>query len=371
MTTDVLRLQGNYLIQANTNKYGLSTGGTITLDVGSQNGGTTNTGTVYINGNLVVYGQQTTLNTTDSAIKDNVITLNSGELALTNSNGMVTKGQSGLKIARGRVGNVDADQYAAFLVWNDQRPWQGTGAISQIQGTWEFRTGATGRPQYSAIKINAIRIDENSASTAGSGAGQGTRLNIFGSDNPTSVMSVSGTNNYASRVTDPDDIPNKAYVDSLVINANPISEKLVVGKSYVTLVDSFNDGVTSQILGVLNGDPSQRTSITTGTVVMRISEGVAEFKGIQFVDNQILPVGANRNLRLKTAGTGQIVFEAPMIFQTGNTPVPGVGETGLYVGEQGGGGTGVFFVKKDLLGVTTQDEFVSRKKALIYSIIFG
>jgi hypothetical protein len=367
MTTDVLRLQGNYLIQTNVNVSGVSAGGTLTLDVGSQNG--ISTGTVFVNGNLVVRGTQTTINTTDAAIRDNIITLNAGE-ASSAVNGAVSLGTSGIKISRGRAG-ADQDQFAAFFIYNDTRSWQGTGAISSIQGLWELRTGVTGRPQYSALKLNAIRIDENSASTSGAGAGQGARLNIFGSDNPTSVISVSGTNNYASRVTDPDDIPNKAYVDNLLVSTQATAERVVIGNSYITLKDTFNDGVTSEAIVVLNGDPEERLSITTGTQVMRLTPEVAQFAGVQFIGNQIGPVNNNTDLNLKATGTGQIVLESPLLFQSGSEPTPGIGETGLFVGESSGGGTGVYFKKRDLLGNITQDEFTSRKKALIYSIIFG
>lgn len=368
MTVDVIRLQGDYLIQTRVNASGISSGGNLTLDVGSQSG--VSTGTVFINGNLVVRGTQTSVETIDSKVKDNTITLNAGEMTAAN-NGAVTAGTAGLKISRGRLGQ-DQDQFAAFLEWNDNRTWQGTGAISNIRGVWEFRQGRTGRPQYSAIRINAIRIDENSASTAGSGAGQGTRLNIFGSDNPTSVLSVSGTNNYESRVTDPDDIPNKAYVDSLVISSQTNAQGLVYGKSYLKLIDQFTDGRTSEIVAVLNsGDPTERLNITTGTTVMRLTPTIAQFANIQFVDNQIKPVQANDDLILGIDGSGQIILAGPLLFQSSTVPDPGVGETGLYVGPEGGGGTGVYYRKRDLLGNATQDEFVSRKKSLIYSIIFS
>lgn len=379
MTVDVLRLQGDYIIQTQSNQVGISSGGNITLDVGSSNG--VNTGTVFINGNLIVYGNQTSLNTIDASIKDRTITLNSGDPnisangGITGSNGNQT---SGLKIARGKGINVngqlvgqDQDQYAAFFEWNDANHWQGTGAISTIQGLWEFRVGRSGRPQYSGIKINAIRIDENSASTSGAGAGQGTRLNIFGSDNPTSVISVSGTANYESRVTDKDDIPNKAYVDLAVTSVQQVTSKIVLGNSYVTLHDFYNDGVTSEVIAVLDGNPTERLTITTGTIAMRLTPSVAQFQDIQFSSNEIDSVGPNQDLKLTANGTGQVIINRPLMLTTGHTPVPAVGQTGLYVHAPGSGGTGVFFQAKDLNGTVRQDEFMGRKRALVYSIIFG
>jgi hypothetical protein len=367
MTTDVLRLQGDYLIQTKVNSDGDSAGGTITFDLGSESGNST--GTVYVNGNLIVRGVQTTLNSTDSAIKDTTITLNAGEpTALIPK---VTKGTSGLKISRGLAGR-NQDQFAAFFEYNDAANWHGTGVLSAVQGVWEFRTGKTGRPQYSAIKVNAIRIDERSACTIGGGAGQNTRLNIFGSDNPTSVLSVAGTNNYELRVTDDDDIPNKKYVDLRYINAQTTAQRLVVGNTYVTTTDVLHDtSVGSQIIAVLDGDPTERLNITTGTVVMRLTPTVSQFSKIQFVDTQIIPNSTNTNLTLSTYGTGQLIMDGPFLIQEGNIPTPSVGQLGLYTSDMAGGGTGVFFKKKDTLGNTTQDEFVSRKKAMIYSIIFG
>jgi hypothetical protein len=371
MTIDVLRLPGDYKIVTQTTSSGGSTGGSITLDVGSRSGGSV--GTVYVNGNLVVYGTQTNLVTTDSNITDRTITLNSGETSPATNGGItgsLGNQTSGLKISRGRLG-LDQDQFAAFLEWNEAAHWQGTGAISNVVGLWEFRIGRSGNPRYGGIKINAIRIDENSASTSGSGVGQGARLNIFGSDNPTAVMSVSGTNNYESRVTNDDDIPNKKYVDNLLNQVQASTSKLVVGNSYVTLQDQFADGAVSEVVAVLDGDPTERLSITTGTVAMRLTASTAQFQGIQFSNNVIDSVGPNQDLILTANGFGQIRLSRPILFSRGDVPTPAAGETGLYAAVPGGGGTGMYFKSKDLTGNETTDEFMSRKKALVYSIIFG
>jgi hypothetical protein len=368
--TDVLRVQGDYKIIT-------APAGTITLDTSIDAGSGVTTGTVIITGDLLVRGAtQFGVSTTvveDTNVTDRVVTLNFGETggAIQNRGNITGDGYSGIKIARGNVAIPNRNDYAAFIEWNDNATWQGTGAVSNVEGLFEFRVGKT-NPSYSAIKINAIRIDPASAPTAGAGAGQGPRLNIFGSDNPTAVISVAGTNNYAARVTDPDDIPNKAYVDQVLIGGPDTVENLVVGKSYVKIIDSFTNAVPSAIIGVLNGDPSESktSAVLTGTTVMRITESVAQFSGIQFVDNEILPTRQDTNLRLAADGTGQIVLAAPLLFENDTVPRPSQGQTGIYVGDPGGGGTGVYFVSSSTLGVITSDEFVSRKKALIYSLIF-
>ena len=62
---------------------------------------TIDTTLVTITGNLVVEGTQTTLETVDTAIKDNIIVLNSGE-----TGAGITLGQSGILIDRGSEADV-------------------------------------------------------------------------------------------------------------------------------------------------------------------------------------------------------------------------------------------------------------------------
>ena len=62
---------------------------------------TIDTTLVTITGNLVVEGTQTTLETVDTAIRDNIIVLNSGE-----TGAGITLGQSGILIDRGSEANV-------------------------------------------------------------------------------------------------------------------------------------------------------------------------------------------------------------------------------------------------------------------------
>lgn len=369
MTTDVLRLQGDYLVRTQTNSNGNSTGGTITFDLGSE---TSNTGTVVIKGNLDVKGITTQFESVNVKTSATIILLNSGDIGVGGGYGVSNTGISGIQIARGKTGTIDDPDNSAYIEWNENVTWSGGVPLSAIPGEFEFRRGTwDGSPLYSAIKINAIRMPvESGADGPFSQIGGGPRLNIFGSDNPHSVLSVHGTDNYASRVTDDDDIPNKYYVDHAIAVGIFNAESVIDGKSFIKIIDNYKDSLTSQIIGVLDGDPAERTTITTGTVVMRITTNVAQFSGVEFIANQIQPVGANTDLRLATNGTGQITIAAPLIFESNTTPQPGSGQTGLYTNNPGGGGTGIYYVNSSTLGSLTSDEFVSRKKALVFSIIF-
>ena len=95
---------GNY-------KVSVQTGGTIYLDTGLD------TGTVEISGNLLVRGDQTTVNTAQLDIEDNIITLNSGE-----TGAGITLNDAGIRINRGTLPDTffkyDED-VAGFIAINE------------------------------------------------------------------------------------------------------------------------------------------------------------------------------------------------------------------------------------------------------------
>lgn len=374
MTADVNRIQGTYKIQ-NVDSFGVVTDILVVDTTGSSYPvvGNPTSSTVVITGNLVVVGTKTQTSSTEVTIKDPTILLNQGNTAFAAGEYL-----GGIKISRD---SSDTDANAAFVQWNNDAVWHATGVLGQVNGLYEFRQGIPGvtpNPVFSAIKINAIRMPKFDPILGQPEGGYSyidtiakPRLNIFGSDNPDAVMSVKGTINYRSNVTDPDDIPNKDYVDNAIATQVTDAKNVVVGKSYITINDKLEDSASfSQIIGVLDGDPVVKPNPTTGTVVLRVTTSTALLSRMQFLDNQISPVRTNANLILSANGTGQIVASSPLLFQTGIVPTPSSGQTGLYSQNPGSGGTGMYYVNSSTGGVVTQDEFVSRKKALIFSLIF-
>lgn len=82
---------------------------------------TIDTTDVFITGNLIVLGANTTVSTTNTNIKDNIITLNSGEVGAG-----VTLGNAGISVDRGVSTDVN-------LIWNDTtETWQ----ISDVTGNY-------------------------------------------------------------------------------------------------------------------------------------------------------------------------------------------------------------------------------------------
>jgi hypothetical protein len=333
MTTNVVRTAGNYQIQTPDN-------GQIILDTG------VNTGTVTITGSLNVKGTTTVIQATNATIKDNLLTLNAGE-----TNSYVTLGTSGIVVDRGNNANLNN---AASLLFNDSIGADGftwhTTDISE-RGIFEFRVAGN----VSAIKINAIRIDETTAPRVGGYP----RLNLFGSDNPGTVLSVAGTNSYESRIIDKDDIPNKAYVDAKVENA--------ASSANISRVFQGNTSLNINDISV-TGQPSNMTlQFTPGLNSVVFTDANISFPGLIFTQNAISARGTNSDIYLQPAGTGGIYVSQNLRLVNQSTPaVATTNTTALYAtGTVGAGGTGIYYVNS-----ATSGEFISRKKAIIYGLIF-
>jgi hypothetical protein len=159
----------------------VQSGGNITLDTGVANG------LVTVTGNLVVLGSQTQVSSTDLNLKDNLITLNIGE-----SGAGITLNKSGLQMDRGSLPD-------ALFTFDETVTWADPISATTITGGFTL-TNASGTLQ--GLRINSI-------STGGG--------DLYLINSGTGVISVTGTNNYETQITDDDDIPNKKYVDDTII----------------------------------------------------------------------------------------------------------------------------------------------------------
>ncbi len=337
-TVNILKVPYDYQI--------LAKNGGIVLD--AYNDGTLHAatpGTVTVYGDLNVIGDTTYVSTTNTNVVDNIIFLNSGE-----SNGYVTRGYAGLAISRGDLSTLTN---AATLLYNDTFYWT-TGTIStSTRGIWEFSRGDGVSLQSSAIRINGIRM------------GAGSRLNIFGQENPNSVLNVSGTIDYENNVVDDDDIPNKRYVDQRVYSGTDLAKRLVVGGTSVTLKDP----------GVLITDPyyenPAEVEIALGTstnVVFSLRQTNAAIQGLQILDTNISVQSgrASNNLRITPYTTGTVEIASALSLANINPPNVKPLHTNVYsTSTVGGGGTGIYFVNTQ-----QADELISRRRAIIYSLIF-
>ena len=327
MTTDVLRLPGDYRIEANS-----TSSASVTID----------SPLTIITGQLNILGDSTTITSTNTNIVDNILVINSGE-----TNNYVTLGTSGILIARG---NNDDPANAATVLYNDDLMADGLWTVNTVttRGIFEFSVAS----QSSAIRVNAIRV--------GSGV---DKLNMLGTDNQLSVISVAGTHNYEDQILDDDDIPNKKYVDSALYSGTETARKLKVGNSFVEINDSAVD----------IGDPYFSTSdrlfvsLSTDTnVVFKLEGSEARIQGLTINNNTIQVNSTDIDLALDPSGTGAILIKSAMKLLNSPAPDATAFQTGVYsTSTVGGGGTGVYYVNS-----VDTDEFVSRRRSIIYGIIF-
>jgi hypothetical protein len=379
MTTEVLNVTGAYLLRAR--------GGVITLQpqiptLNTATGLTTYAqGTVVINGNLDVKGQTTTIESQNATIKDNIIVLNSGEL-----NNFVSLGKSGLKIARGPQGQ-DSDSQAAFLQYNDAVDNSGyTWHLpdgNNRHGIWEFKGEQN---LISAIRVNAIRIDPSSAY---SGSNNHPRLSVFGNDNANAIISVAGTVGYATNIgyvnPDPDDIPNVQWVQNWTQIAQQTPQNIRRLQQLNSSVLLTDNGIDAPDVKINLGGPNIRFTFK--------ADGELRMDGL----NSSLSIIDSAIQAVATTSTSQALFlgasgDAPiwnLNYQVldnstyGNAYWTAVksalpsGATALYSSATNvvtGGGTNLFFVNKNNQtngsGEIIPEELVSRRRALVYAIVF-
>lgn len=333
MTTDVLKVSGNYVISATDGGMLINVTNTTTTYV-------PNAGTLRIIGNVDIIGQTTNIESVNSVIKDNIIVLNSGEI-----NDYVTAGTSGILIARGQSDNPDR---AATILYNDDTGWTNSNNTATT-GLFEFASSGT----ISAIRVDGIRIDPFSAS-----------LNVLGAENPNAVIDVVGTVDYEAHVLHDDDIPNKRYVDLAVYTGSDSAKRIQVGDTFMRIADDsvlFSDpfyGPSSKIWATIN---------TSSNVVFRLEGTEAQLQGLTINGAAIQVNSPTQDLTLQPQAGKLVVVESPLALGTILTaPDAAPNQTALYYSAvPGGGGTGIFYVNSN-----QSDELVSRRRAIIYGIIF-
>jgi hypothetical protein len=193
------------------------------------------------------------------------------------------------------------------------------------------------------------------------------RFNFFGNENPTAVLSVAGTANYSSRVTHPDDIPNKKYVDlAVTLNAGGSVSAVSNSGTYIKLIPEPVYGVASEIIGVIDGDFNDNaTVLTTGTLVFGFGKNYGIIGNFSFTGTSINVTQSNGSLYLKPNGTGRVITTASLVLGYASSATVVASQVGLRASSNGAGASGVYFNSTSASG-----ELVSQRRALIYSLLF-
>lgn len=348
-----LNVDGDY-------KISVTDGGNLTLDTGSAEG------KVIITGDLEVRGDQTIVNTSTMTIEDRIITIN--------QNGS-SGGQIALVDGTRRAGiEVDRGGNDVYWLFNEDINTEATGP-----GAWVGLDG-----QGNVIGIRTTAID-----TAGA------ELNLIGQGS--NVVTVQGTNNYHKQIFEYDG-------DNVDFTASPIlkvdqHDTLITAKAVVDYLDGFfvgrfqprieNDNSFVAVHDTDSGDDVSAIEFTIdGTTAANFFNDRTELQHLLIQDTTIKVTSEDNDLILSAPGIGSVRVDDTLLL----TPVPHEGDDGtggpggsnqgidadtenpdpptegvkIYNKPEGPAGTGIYFVNSE----TTQDELVSKKKALLYSMIF-
>lgn len=366
------RIDGDYRLT-------VEPGGSITLDTGVSDG------SVIITGDLIVQGEQTTVNTSQLSIEDKIITLN----RLESGAGGVQDSVSGIEIERGDDPNV-------YWIY-DERIQVGPGS-NPIAGGFVGRRGGTDSAGTTLLGIQTSGIDTSGA-------------NLYLINQGNGIVTVEGVEYYQERLFQYDQeaqTPPSNNIDFTAPTVVKAPYGLVNAKGVADYVNSFfagryQDRIESGAIDVsyvavhdkeeFPGIQSSQVEFgIDGIVAARFFNNRAELQHIRFQDTAIETTSSNADLILAAPGVGSVRIDdtlqispqpylddisqgqdadtdnpdRPTDYFPKTEPTSPVDGVKIYNKDQQGGDTGIYFVNSN----DNRDELVSRNRALLFSMIF-
>jgi hypothetical protein len=312
--------QSNYRLQT-------ATGGTITLDTG------TDVGTVIVTGDLVVQGETTTVNTTNLAIEDNIIVLNKNQTGAGITLASPISGRSGVEINRG---NNPAGQF----LFDENVNHYDYPNTTNVGGTFVLKTNDG---KKAGLQVATIVND-------------GASNLVFDMQASSGVLSVANSTNYHLRVTNDNAIPNWRTILNYVAASNGVA---TVDRMYfppgATLgaedskVQAFNTNIQFYV-----GQQIRATISPVGVSVNNINLFTDTITNTS--SNSLVLAAINNNVKV----------DAVLNLSDQNLdPAVVSGVTKLYSRPTvGPGNSGLFFKN-----VNISDELVSKNRAVLLSIL--
>jgi hypothetical protein len=313
--------QSNYRLQTQS-------GGTITLDTGVA------VGTVVVTGNLDVKGTTTTVESSNTTVKDNILQLNHGQTG-SGISGTLDY-QSGIEVERGSYS-------AAQILFNEQLTHYNSVTSSNLSGTFVLKTA--------------------------DGTLEGLRLSTIGNDGASDfvidmqsgahAILIANSPNYNTYVTQDNHIINKKYLTNYVAANNGLA---VVDRVYYpgtgpsssanSLMQAYSTDIEFSINQVLKATISA-AGLTVNNV--NLSGNTLTNTSTSPADNLII-----------TAGTNNVEVNAILnLDDQSSTPASTSGKTKIYSSATAGPGkTGLY-----ITNVNTSDELISKNRAVLYSIL--
>jgi len=310
---------GDYKLQ-------VQSGGNIILDTQST------TGTVTVIGNLDVKGTTTFVESTNTEIKDNILQLNYGQTGsgISSANSY----QAGIEIERGSLS-------AAQFLFNEQIPHYNPVNSSEVNGSFVMKT-IDG--QLSGLQLRTIATD-------------GTSDFVFDMQNSNYALLIANSTSYETKVTQDNHIINRKYLYNYVAASNGIAtvdriytpQNAAFGSEY-SKIQAFNTSISMYI---------------AGTTIATISAGGLTVSDLNFYGDTITNNSVSANLVLAAANNNVEVNAILNLDDQSSTPSQQSGRTKLYSKAAAGpGNTGLY-----ISNVTTQDELISKNRAVLLSIL--
>jgi hypothetical protein len=317
----------------------VQSGGTITLDVG------VSPGVVVITGDLNVKGTTTTVESSNTTIKDNILTLNYGE-----THQYVTLGTAGIRIDRGDTLNPGSFK-DALLIFDEDVDHYDPVSLTSVAGTFVLKTSDN---NLSGIQVASIGTANNDL--------------VFDMQNSSYKLRIANSTGYELLVTDDNDITTKKWVEDYVQATGGLADVdnfHYLAAPFQTRGQAYNNNIQFTVMNAL------RTQITqNGLFVDQVNTYQNEIKTIP-----------SSGVNLKLSSDTNLV-ETNAILGLDNQSVLSNGSvsssmTKLYASATAGPGkTGLYFLNKrtgepgQSINETVNDELVAKNRALLFSMLF-
>ena len=317
-------------------------GGTITLDTGWQ------LGNVVISGSLTVHGDYTTVQSETMVVKDNLIVINDGETG-TGITGAFNSGVAGLQIIRGTLDD------AQFIFDENVDHFDPVSSTTE-SGTFVFKT--IGPDRLIGIRTNSIDTDGFDLGLINRGSG---------------TITVTGTDEYHENVLDYADwdIPagSRAFWDTpshtptgpIVLTSDPDA---------IPSTQAMADYVQSQLAFFSDNE------IAEGDTLVHTYDNGLNVNNVRILSNTITNTNAGQDLVLTATNSNVKVSGYLNLSDQVSAPSSTSGVNKLYSkATTGPGDTGLYFVntrsgENFAVAGASSEELVSKKRALLFSIIF-
>lgn len=323
----------------------VKSGGKIYLDTGTLVGDT------IITGNLTVLGVSTTIESTNATIADNIIVLNDGEI---NAGVTLNGSTSGIRIDRGQrhregLNDPTPTPYDAEFLFDENISHYDPILNSQVDGTFVLQTtdGA-----LNGLRLASISPPDSYDMVFDMGNSL-TKLRV--------VNATVGMSNYEDRVVDPNDIPNKQYVNNYVAASGGVA---TVDRLYYPITGGYVAATSS-----IRAYSSNINFEIAHTLVASVTATGLTVSDVNIFEDTITNVSPTNNLILSGLTNTVEVDAVLQLDDKGLSPTAVYGSTKIYTQDSdttpAPGKTGIYFTNYG-----NSDELVAKNRALLFSVLF-